>query len=169
MRRHSSGPLRQRPIPAVAFGSSPERGLTLLLLARDPARNGLQTFLTVPLRGEAGKPLGLVAGSIDGASILRLLNTRLVGLGRSARTDLMTLQSDGTTRSFVPTVAEAGSATTLRFEPPWPSPWPTATGPSQPRSTAASTTAPVGSGSGPGAAFPRGGSACWCRWIGRRC
>lgn len=110
--------LRQRPIPAVAFGNSPERGLTLLLLARDPARNGLQTFLTVPLRGEAGKPLGLVAGSIDGASILRLLNTRLVGLGRSARTDLMTLQSDGTTRSFVPTVAEAGSATTLRFEPP---------------------------------------------------
>jgi len=110
--------LHQRPIPAVAFGSSPERGLTLLILARDPARNSLQTFLTVPLRGEAGKPLGLVAGSIDGESILRLLNTRLVGLGRSARTDLMTLQSEGTSRSLSPTVPETGSATTLRFEPP---------------------------------------------------
>ena len=81
------------------------------------------TYLTVPIRGATGKTLGWLAGSIEDGSVRRLLNTQLLGLGRSARTELVTLQAHGTTLSLAPLGPEAGASTAasterdLRFEP----------------------------------------------------
>ena len=81
------------------------------------------TYLTVPVRGANGKPLGWLAGSIDNGIIRRLLNTHLLGLGRGARTELVMLQAHGNTLSLGPLSPEAGATTAasmernLRFEP----------------------------------------------------
>ena len=111
---------RQAPTMAT-HGARPEGGLALL--AQDPETNQLLTYLTVPIRGATGKTLGWLAGSIQDGSVRRLLNTHLLGLGRSARTELVTLQVHGTTLSLAPLSPEAGATTAasaeqdLRFEP----------------------------------------------------
>jgi len=113
--------LRLQLSTAATKWASPGEGLALL--AQDPSTNRLLTDLAVPVRGAAGKSLGLVAGTIDGSSFRRLMNTRLLGLGRSARTELVTLQANGKTLSLAPLSPEAGATSAvsterdLRFEP----------------------------------------------------
>jgi len=112
---------RQQRTTAATNWASPGEGLALL--AQDPSTNRLLTDLAVPVRGAAGKSLGLVAGSIDDGSFQRLMNTRLLGLGRSVRTELVTLQVNGKTLSLAPLSAEAEATSAvsterdLRFEP----------------------------------------------------
>jgi len=113
--------LRRQALTTATHGARAEPGLALL--AQDPETNQLLTYLTVPIRGATGKTLGWVAGSIEDGSVRRLLNTQLLGLGRSARTELVTLQAHGTTLSLAPLSPEAGATTAarterdLRFEP----------------------------------------------------
>lgn len=95
----------------------------LALLAQDPETNQLRVYLSVPVRGATGKPLGQLAGTIEDGSIRRLLNTQPLGLGRGSRTELVTLQAHGTTLSLAPLSPVAGATTAasmerdLRFEP----------------------------------------------------
>ena len=113
--------LRRQALTTATHGARAEPGLALL--AQDPETNQLLTYLTVPVRGATGKTLGWLAGSIEDGSVRRLLNTQLLGLGRSARTELVTLQAHGTTLNLAPLSPEAGATTAasterdLRFEP----------------------------------------------------
>ena len=113
--------LRRQATTTATHGGRPEP--ELVLLAQDPETNQLLTYLTVPVRGASGKPLGWLAGSIDNGIIRRLLNTHLLGLGRGARTELVMLQVHGNTLSLGPLSPEAGATTAasmernLRFEP----------------------------------------------------
>ncbi len=113
--------LRLQLTTSASKWASPEEGLALL--AQDPTTNRLLTDLAVPVRGAAGKSLGLVAGTVDDGSFRRLMNTRLLGLGRSARTELVTLQANGKMLSLAPLSPGAGATTAastqrdLRFEP----------------------------------------------------
>ena len=113
--------LRRQALTTATHGARAEPGLALL--AQDPETKQLLTYLTVPVRGATGKTLGWLAGSIEDGSVRRLLNTQLLGLGRSARTELVTLQAHGTTLNLAPLSPEAGATTVasterdLRFEP----------------------------------------------------
>jgi PAS domain S-box-containing protein len=113
--------LRRQATTTTANEASRDRGLALL--AQDPATKRALIDLAVPVRGAAGTTLGLLAGTIDDSSIRRLLNIQLLGLGRSARTELVTLQAHGTTLSLAPLGPDPGATTPaspelgLRFEP----------------------------------------------------
>jgi PAS domain S-box-containing protein len=113
--------LRRQALTSATHGARAEPGLALL--AQDPETNQILTYLTVPVRGATGKTLGWLAGSIEDGSVRRLLNTQLLGLGRSARTELVMLQAHGTTLNLAPLSPEAGATTAasteqdLRFEP----------------------------------------------------
>ena len=109
--------LRLQLTTAATQWANPEGGLALL--AQDPSTNRLLTDLAVPVRGEAGKTLGLLAGTIDAGSFRRLMNTQLHGLGRSARTELVKLQPDGKTLTLARLGLGRGASKegALRFEP----------------------------------------------------
>jgi len=109
--------LRQQLSTATATWASPEGGLALL--AQDPTTKRLVTDLAVPVRGADEKTLGLVAGTIDAGSFRRLMNTQLLGLGRTARTELVTLQEHGKTLTLARLALSNGASKerALRFEP----------------------------------------------------
>jgi PAS domain S-box-containing protein len=117
--------LRQQLSTATATWASPEGGLALL--AQDPTTKRLVTDLAVPVRGADEKTVGLVTGTIDAGNFRRLMNTQLLGLGRTARTELVTLQDQGKTLTLTRLGLERGATTepgkeaskkrALRFEP----------------------------------------------------
>jgi PAS domain S-box-containing protein len=113
--------LRRQATTAATQGARAEPGVALL--AQDPETNQILTYLTVPVREATGKTLGWLAGTIEDGSVRRLLNNHLLGLGQSARTELVTLQVHGKTLSLAPLSPPAGATTAasterdLRFEP----------------------------------------------------
>jgi PAS domain S-box-containing protein len=109
--------LSQQLSTATATWASPEGGLAHL--AQDPTTKRLVTDLAVPVRGADEKTVGLVAGTIDAGSFRRLMNTQLLGLGRTARTELVTLQDHGKALTLARLSLSNGASKerVLRFEP----------------------------------------------------